>query len=93
MPSFRWHLGTGTRSRAGISVRNPFAILAAVVLIGAATAANSAPPHNVIQSGTPVNLGQYCTAVLGSTSHPDCLAKEQGETGHFKQECDAVAAP
>jgi FG-GAP-like repeat len=37
MPGFRWHVGIGTRSRAGISVRNPFAILAAVVLIGAAT--------------------------------------------------------
>jgi hypothetical protein len=100
MECFERQVGIAKRSRAGVLVCILFAILATVLPIGAASAACPSPvppdtalPNCVIHSGTPVNLGQYCTAVLGSTSDPRCLGQLQGDTGDFKTECERVSQP
>jgi len=39
---------------------------AMVVTLCASDLVSAAPPNDVIRSGTPITLGQYCTAVKGS---------------------------
>jgi hypothetical protein len=57
---------------------------AMVVTLCASDLVSAAPPNDVIRSGTPITLGQYCTAVKGSMQGCNSLV------GDFERECRQV---
>lgn len=82
-----WLAESAKRSRTCFFLHALLVFLVSALPIDPAFAAL---PYNVIQSGTPLTLGQYCTAVLGYSQHPRCLGEMQGEQGKFKMECEGV---
>ena len=64
---------------------NVMRVLCAVfVTVSMAGSVRAAGPHNVIKPGTPISLGQYCTAVNGSSQNCESLL------GAFESECIKV---
>ncbi len=59
-------------------------LYAAIAIALLTVSASAAGPHNIIKTGTPLSLGQYCTAVNGSSQNCESLLAA------FEAECKAV---